>query len=154
MAFPFYSIELQRGRERNRSPMKTALNKKVEMNCIRSIHGKEFLCHCLSGSALRGAAMQSCVLLAGTSLLTNPILPQRTPDRHKAKILGWADIPSHGLWMQSLYHTPKPSPLPSSPPISCWTSYWLNPVRSQITRKPRQALQKNQPPEARTEWKG
>lgn len=123
------------------------------MNCIRSIHGKEFLCHCLSGSALRGAAMQSCVLLAGTSLLTNPILPQRTPDRHKAKILGWADIPSHGLWMQSLYHTPKPTPLPSSPPISCWTSYWLNPVRSQITRKPRQALQKNQPPEARTEWK-
>lgn len=114
MAFPFYSVELQRGRERNRSPMKTTLNKKVKMNCIRPIHGKEFLCHCLSGSALHGAAMQSCVLLAGTSLLTNPILPQRTPDRHKEKILGWADIPSHGLWMQSLYHTPKPTPLPSN----------------------------------------
>lgn len=88
------------------------------MNCIRSIHRKEFLCHYLLGSALRGAARQSCVLLAGTGLLTNPILPHRTPDRHRKKALGWADILSHGLWMQSPNHTSKLTPLPSSLPVS------------------------------------
>lgn len=154
MTFPYCSVELQRGRKRNRSPMKTTLNKKIEMNCIRSIHRKEFLCHYILGSALRGAARQSCVLLAGTGLLTNPILPHRTPDRHKKKALGWADILSHGLWMQSPNHTLKPTPLPSSLPVSFWTSHWLNPIRSQSTRKPRQARHKNQPPGARTESKG
>lgn len=154
MTFPYCSVELQRGRARNRPPMKTTLSKKVEMTCMRSIHRKEFLCHCLSGSALSGAARQSCVSLAGTSLLTNPILPHRTPARHKEKILGWADNPSHQLWMQSLDHTPKPTPSLPALQVSYWTSHWLNPIRSQRTRKPRQALHKNQPPGARTEWKG
>lgn len=91
------------------------------------------------------AAMRSCLLLAGSSLLAKPILPQRIFDTHGKKILrlvGQTADPSQDCGYKA-YTRFLISPLFSSPPISSGPSYCLSPTTSQRTRKSKRALPKN-----------